>query len=391
MKNKEFHKNREFRPFRIRILIQTSLLILTGAAIPVFLYMFLGHGRVANWTVAAFQEIFRLDYDAAVLLYHNSVRRHQDSIIWIIILLTILIIFMIYLNWFTKYFVEINKGMDSLLKEDAGEISLSPEMLPLERKMNTVKHTIERQKNEMLESEKRKNDLIMYLAHDLKTPLASVIGYLNLLRDERQISKELSEKYLSISLAKAERLEELINEFFEIARFQLSDITLQYSQINLTRLLEQLVYEFSPMLKEENLECRLCAGDDIMINCDSDKIERVFDNLFRNAVNYSYGGTEIEVTAKRCDENAVISFRNHGDTIPEDKLERLFEQFYRLDSSRGTGKGGAGLGLSIARQIVTLHRGTITASSSDGTTELAVTLPLAVPENQRSRFSGTAS
>ncbi len=206
MKNKEFHKNREFRPFRIRILIQTSLLILTGAAIPVFLYMFLGHGRVANWTVAAFQEIFRLDYDAAVLLYHNSVRRHQDSIIWIIILLTILIIFMIYLNWFTKYFVEINKGMDSLLKEDAGEISLSPEMLPLERKMNTVKHTIERQKNEMLESEKRKNDLIMYLAHDLKTPLASVIGYLNLLRDERQISKELSEKYLSISLAKAERL-----------------------------------------------------------------------------------------------------------------------------------------------------------------------------------------
>ncbi len=356
--------------------MQTSLLILTGAAIPVFLYMFLWHGRVANWTVAVFQKIFRLDYDAAVLLYHNSIRKNQDFIIWTIILLTILIIFMIYLNWFTKYFVEINKGMDSLIKEDAGDISLSPEMLPLERKMNTVKHTIERQKNEMLASEKRKNDLIMYLAHDLKTPLASVIGYLNLLRDERQISEELSEKYLSISLAKAERLEELINEFFEIARYQLSDITLQYSKINLTRLLEQLVYEFNPMLKEENLKCCLSAGDDIMINCDSDKIERVFDNLLRNAVNYSYENTEIVVRAERRDENAVVSFCNHGDTIPEDKLERLFEQFYRLDSSRGTGKGGAGLGLSIARQIVTLHRGTITASSKDGVTEFAVTLPL---------------
>lgn len=114
-----------------------------------------------------------------------------------------------------------------------------------------------------------------------------------------------------------------------------------------------------------------------MISCDSDKIERVFDNLLRNAVNYSYGDTEIEITVDIQDESAVVSFRNHGDTIPEDKLERLFEQFYRLDSSRGTGRGGAGLGLSIARQIVTLHRGTITASSADGITEFVVTLPLA--------------
>lgn len=93
--------------------------------------------------------------------------------------------------------------------------------------------------------------MIMYLAHDLKTPLSSVIGYLTLLKDESQMSKELREKYLSISLDKAERLEDLINEFFEITRFNMSNITLQYTKINLTRMLEQLIYEFKPMLKEK--------------------------------------------------------------------------------------------------------------------------------------------
>lgn len=351
-------------------------MLITGAAVPVFLYSAIFYGKIANWTVAFFQRILGTDYDSALYMYQDVIRGHQDIIVRIIIILTILVIFKIYLNWFTKYFVEINRGMDSLIKEDAAEISLSPEMLPIERKMNTVRHTIEKQKNEMVEGEKRKNDLIMYLAHDLKTPLASVIGYLNLLRDEKQISEELREKYLSISLAKAQRLEELINEFFEIARFNLSDITLQYGTINLTLLFEQLIYEFSPMLKEKNLDCRLLAEEALMVCCDSDKIQRVFENLLRNAVNYSHRDTEIQVSVKAVEENAVISFRNHGDTIPGDKLERLFEQFYRLDSSRGTDSGGAGLGLAIARQIVTLHRGTITASSMDGLTEFVVTIPI---------------
>ena len=138
------------------------------------------------------------------------------------------------------------------------------ELFPMERKLNTIKHMIEQQKNDMLAAEQRKNDLIMYLAHDLKTPLASVIGYLNLLRDEGQIADTLREKYLSISLDKAERLEDLINEFFEISKYNLTTISLQYSTINLKRLLEMLLYEFRPMLQEKKLHCTLHVEEQII-------------------------------------------------------------------------------------------------------------------------------
>lgn len=337
--------------------------------------------------VAFFQFVFGINYEAALQLYERTFRRHMDMMILCSFLLIFVGLFRIYLRWLTGYLEAVSRGMDILLEDDSGEvlgsapspgrssgeISLPPELFSIERKMNVAKHRMVLQNRHMREAEQRKNDLIMYLAHDLKTPLASTIGYLNLLRDERQISEELREKYLSIALAKSERLEELINEFLEIARYSLSDIILQYKEINLTRLLEQLVYEFQPILDGRGLTCRL-AAEDILLKCDADKMQRVFDNLLRNAALYSYEGTEITIEAGRREENLVLKFSNHGDTIPAKKLERLFEQFYSLDTGRGT--GGTGLGLAIARQIVTLHKGTITAESENELTVFTVTLPV---------------
>lgn len=312
-----------------------------------------------------------------VLLSHNYTYSNHVELIFVLgMVLVFFITFRIYLNWFVKYFMEINNGIDDIGRESAGEVSLPPELSATERKINTIKHTLERQKLDMKLAEQRKNDMVMYLAHDLKTPLASVIGYLNLLRDEGQISEELRQKYLSVSLDKAERLEDLINEFFEIAKFNLSNITLQYSRISLTRLLEMLLYEFQPMLHEKNLDCILMIPDDTMLKCDADKIQRVFDNLLKNAVIYSFDGTDIVIAVAGQGENIEITFTNHGDTIPEEKLERTFEQFYRLDASRSTGSGGAGLGLAIAKQIVELHKGTIMARSENGMVEFKVTLPV---------------
>ncbi len=360
----------DFGQFRAKIFLRTIAVLVSAAAVLYLTYAVLLRGRFANGMVALFQTTLGMDYDAALRFYERTFRSHMDTII----LLVFAGLFYCYLRWLTRYFESISKGMDALLQDVAGEISLPPELLPIERKMNLAKHTIDRQKSDMLLAEQKKNDLVMYLAHDLKTPLASSISYLNLLRDEKQLSEELREKYLSIALAKSERLEDLINEFLEIARYSLSTITLQYSEINLTRLLEQLVYEFQPVLDQKSLTCRLATGDDILLNCDAGKMQRVFDNLLRNAVNYSYDGTEITIAAEQNEDSVRLKFSNRGGTIPREKLERIFEQFYRLDTGRGS--SGAGLGLAIAKQIVTLHKGTITAESRDGLTVFTVVLPI---------------
>ena len=263
-----------------------------------------------------------------------------------------------------------------LTHPDEEPILLPDELSDIQNELNLAREQALRNIAVANEAVQRKNDLIMYLAHDLKTPLASVIGYLNLLHDEKEISEELREKYLSISLEKAERLEDLINEFFEIARFNLSHITLQYSRINLTRLLEQLIYEFQPMLKEKNLHCHLNIADDTMLRCDADKIQRVFDNLLRNAVLYSFENGDIMITVTQQNNGLLLQFVNFGDTIPQENLERIFEQFYRLDAARSTKSGGAGLGLAIAKQIVELHGGTITAKSRQERIEFEVFLPV---------------
>ena len=286
-----------------------------------------------------------------------------------------------FLAWFmcTRYVWQETDQLYRLLKglshPTAEPIELPEELLEVQNELNLARERALRSISVAKEAEQRKNDLVVYLAHDLKTPLASVIGYLNLLRDERELSAELEEKYLSISLEKAERLEELINEFFEIARFNLSNIPLQYGTISLNRLLEQLVFEFKPMLQEKGLDCSIRMEEEIKLSCDADKMQRVFDNLLRNAVFYSFENTTVHIVARRENDRVRIQFINHGQTIPEEKLNRIFEQFYRLDASRGTNRGGAGLGLAIAKEIIELHKGSITAESEKEQIRFEVSLP----------------
>ena len=274
------------------------------------------------------------------------------------------------------YLDSVLEATENIYQNNSDLIKLPSELKEVENKMNQIKLNVRENERATKEAEQRKNDLVVYLAHDLKTPLTSVIGYLSLLRDESQISEELRDKYLSISLEKAERLEDLINEFFEITRFNLSTLSLELSSVNLTRMLEQITYEFRPMFLEKSLQCILNSEPDIMITCDVDKMQRVFDNLLRNAVNYSFGNTTIDITVKNENNKIKITFLNHGNTIPNDKLNRIFEQFYRLDSSRTTKSGGAGLGLAIAKEIVELHGGTILAHSENERIVFEVTIPV---------------
>ncbi len=274
------------------------------------------------------------------------------------------------------FLVEVFLFENMIENANTSDVILSQELAVTERKINSIKHTLEKRKSEALLAEQRKNDLIVYLAHDLKTPLTSVIGYLTLLREEPQISQELRCRYTNIALEKAERLEELINEFFDITRFNLTTLILDKERIYFSRMLEQLASEFRPILAERELVWKLEIAPDITLVGDVDKLARAFDNLIRNAVNYSYTGTEISLYAQSEGNQVKVILKNQGKTIPQDKLEHIFEQFYRVDASRSSVTGGAGLGLAIAKEIVELHGGTITAASANENTIFIVILTM---------------
>lgn len=261
-------------------------------------------------------------------------------------------------------------AVNRIYREKEELVELPQELHEVEKELNQVMLNVRASREKAEEAEQRKNDLIIYMAHDLKTPLTSVIGYLSLLEEEKDISGELKQKYLGIALKKSQRLEELVNEFFEITRFNLSTMTLELSTVNLTRMLEQISSEFIPVFQEKDLTYHLELDPDLKLLCDIDKMERVFDNLLKNAVNYSYKGTQIRILAHMeqqgsNDEKLHIQIINHGKTIPKEKQERIFEQFFRLESSRGSGTGGAGLGLAIAREIIEQHGGELTCESED--------------------------
>lgn len=279
------------------------------------------------------------------------------------------------------YLDEVIEAAEELAHPTDTPIRLSPPLESIQDELNIVREGALRSAMYAKEAEQRKNDLIVYLAHDLKTPLTSVIGYLSLLRDEPQISPEMRAKYTGIALEKAERLEALINEFFEITRFNLTQLSLRLEEVNLTRLLEQVTFEFQPILAEKGLSLSLQFTPEVILACDPEKLERVFDNLLRNAVNYSNPNTSIGVTMLKGEDTVTVSVENQGRTIPQDKLDQIFEQFFRLDSSRSSSSGGAGLGLAIAKEIVERHNGVIHAQSAKERITFTVTLPLTQPRS----------
>ena len=266
-------------------------------------------------------------------------------------------------------------------------IVLPAGMQEVEVQLNLIREEALRTQQAAREAEQRKNDLVVYLAHDLKTPLTSVIGYLTLLRDEPQLSPELRTRYTGVALDKAERLEDLVNEFFDITRFNLTHLELEKRPVDLSRMLQQMASEFEPVLSQHRLTCALDLPARLEHLCDPDKLARVFDNLLRNACYYALPDTVVRISGQENGDEVVLTFANQGRTIPQEKLDRIFEQFFRLDSARSSGTGGAGLGLAIAREIVELHGGTISARSGEGEIVFIIRLPSAPQENRKNSDS----
>jgi two-component system sensor histidine kinase VanS len=340
------------------------------------------HGAIKNW----FYQLFYMDSDypdggKIGVLFLSWLEIKQFLIYTFIAFFTFMVICMgismfLYAHYRGKKEISfIAEAMNSFM-EDTDELSLPVKYSEIETQLRRIKMTAQKQQQRMQMEMLQKSDLITYLAHDLKTPLASVIGYLSLLDEAPDMLAEQKSKYTGVALEKAYRLEELINEFFDITRFNIQSIILNKGKIKLAFMLRQLADEFYPMLTPQGKQMVIQVPDNLILIGDADKLARVFNNIMKNAIAYSYETSIIDVTATIQEDKVFVTFTNQGDPIPARRLETIFEKFYRLDSARSTYTGGAGLGLAIAQEIVLAHDGTITAESSLEHTTFTVKLPI---------------
>ena len=376
---------------RLKRLLVTVLLIIGGIYLCNMLYIMIDqlmNGFVVDWFEDNYVEEKQLFTKDGLTYYTKAIRWGKVKELLLKILIGLVIFWIVSVRLIsvlyasrqeTKVLKEAGKMIGDYMRQGREASDIFPsEYAPVSVEMAEIKAAMQRQEQLQKEEAGRKNDLITYLAHDLKTPLTSVIGYLSLMEEVPEMPAEQRVKYVHITLDKALRLERLINEFFEITRYNLQQIVLEKESLDLSFMLVQMADEFYPILSDHGntLKLRGTNEESIMVYGDGDKLARVFRNILKNAIAYSYPDTEILVDCKTAGEKLFVTFSNKGKTIPRQKLEAIFEKFFRLDDARGTNQGGAGLGLAIAREIVTLHGGAIRAESGNEVTAFTVELPI---------------
>ncbi|HIR83984.1 MAG TPA: HAMP domain-containing histidine kinase [Candidatus Galloscillospira excrementavium] len=325
---------------------------------------------------AVAQGLFGQTEEAALALYQTYIRNNKTLIINLGMMALMLVAFYLAMGRFTRWLDQVGHATRQMVEDSSKPISLPGELQPMEEDLKAIQAQLRAREDAARESDQRKNDLIAFLAHDLKTPLTSVVGYLTLLRAQPDLDRAERIKYTGIALDKAERLEELLGEFFDITRMELKLDENELVPIQLSMLLEQLTDEFYPLFAEKDLRCETTIAHHLVVRGDPDKLARVFDNVLRNAVNYSTPGGVVELRAEEADGRVEITVRNEGLEIPEGELANIFRKFYRLDAARSSRTGGAGLGLAIAKEIVELHGGTIRAESNGKFTSFIISLPV---------------
>lgn len=241
--------------------------------------------------------------------------------------------------------------------------------------------------NQLITSERdalqSNKDLIACVAHDLRTPITSVKGYLDLALDTKHYDLEQRQKYVRIAQTKANRLEYLIHALFNYTKLTSGEITLHRSKIDLVQLVEQMVEEFYPLFQEEELECTTKYNISYLeMNMDGELIARAVQNLLSNAIKYGKDGKHVYVELECLEQEVQIRVTNYGLVIPEESIKHLFDKFYRVERSRNVKTGGTGLGLNIAQEIVHLHGGRIQVTSGASGTCFTIALPLHKEEEE---------
>ena len=367
-----------------RLKLRMLLVVVAGAAVASALGLFLEDVVIDGFLQNPFAQLFvwigthlfGQSTAASLDAYQLYIRNYKREWVMLFLFLLMLVAFYLAMGRFTHWLEQIRSATARIADLSDQEVSLPTVLAPLEKDLNAIRQQLQAREACAKAVEQRRQDLISFLAHDLKTPLTSVVGYLTLLHDDPHLTPEQRSKFTGIALEKAQRLEELLGEFFDITRMDLGADPDSMVPIQLTMLLEQIADEFYPIFAEKELRCTTEIGHHLVVLGDPDKLVRVFDNVLRNAVNYSTPGGEVRISARRDGRQVEILISNEGLEIPEGELANIFQKFYRLDAARSTRTGGAGLGLAIAKEIVERHGGTIRAESNGRFTSFVITLPL---------------
>ena len=384
----------KYTRLKLKMLLWVILGTLIAGAVGLFLLEVVVDGVLqdpfARFFLWAAQTLFGQSPEDAAHLYQILIRDNKQEILTVCIMVLMLIAFYLAMGRFTRWLDDIRTATRRVVEDHEQPVVLPRELAPIQEDLNAIQRQLRAREEAARESEQRRGDLVAFLAHDLKTPLTSVMGYLTLLKDDPGLTPEQRAKYTGIALDKARRLEELLGEFFDITRMDLDSTPEQRQPIQLSMLLEQLSDEFYPLFAEKELQCSVEIQHHLVVPGDPDKLARVFDNVLRNAVSYSAPGGRVDIHARSVGRQAEITIRNEGLEIPEGELANIFQKFYRLDAARSSRTGGAGLGLAIAKEIVESHGGTIRAESNGRLTSFVISLPL-YREKKEERHGGKRS
>lgn len=284
-----------------------------------------------------------------------------------------------YINRLAEKVREISEGDLDHPVEVYGNDEFASMAVSLNAMQKNVKQLMEKERM----AEHTKNDLVSSVAHDLRTPLTSIIGYLGWIRTQKDLDDATREKYIEIAYSKALRLEQLTNELFGFVKLEHNEMTLRTAKLDLIQLMEQMLDEMTPSFVQNDLSVRFQHTDEVMvIEADGELLARLFANLLNNAVKYGKEGKQVRVEVEKSGVYAVTKVINYGRVIPKNELDAIFRKFYRTEQSRSRDTGGTGLGLAIAEQIAELHHGQIRVKSDLQGTVFEVELPMRQTEEE---------
>lgn len=361
-------KDRYINSLHRRILVYGAVSCVNTLLIELFL----------GWNMPAILNLLGVPQADGPFLLENRNESLQIALMVGIGIAVFLVSFLLLMENVVTYIREITKGIRKIADGDLAaqiEVKGNDELTYIATSLNDMTRKIELLMDKEREAERTKNELITSVAHDLRTPLTSIIGYMEFLSMDQRMNEDTRQKYIHVVYVKAKRLQKLIEDLFSFTKLNYGKIAMKVGQVDIVMLVNQLLEDFYPSFAEKNLEYELeCEESSIIINADGNLIARLFDNLINNAIKYGAEGKIVRVKINQDHEQVVVRVINYGFVIPKEDLDNIFNKFYRVEQSRSENTGGTGLGLAIVKNVVDMHKGKISVKSGLDGTEFVIRL-----------------